>query len=146
MQLSPTTLLVAVPVFVYICCYQSWVHAEEVASFVCSSKVKPGHTNICHVLLQVEDPAANQDLVSAVFNLAGRYMLMAPAPALASGALLSLFRWSIRAVQLREAEAVRPVIVFLSRWAAPPSGSVLSDADRAVSSSMHILHGHICYL
>lgn len=83
-------------------------------------------------MLQAEDLAAKQDVVAALFNLAGRYMLMAPAPAAASGQLPSLFQWSIRAVQLREAEAVRPVIVFLSRWIAPPSGSVLTDGDRAV--------------
>lgn len=59
-------------------------------------------------------------------------MLMAPEPAVASEALPSLFQWSIRAVQLREAEAVRTVIVFLSRWIAPSSGSVLTESDRMV--------------
>lgn len=95
-------------------------------------------------MLQAGDLAAKQDLVSALYDLAGRYMLVAPEPAMASEALPSLFWWSIRAVQLREAEAVRPVIVFLSRWIAPSSGSVLTESDRMVRGihGAGVLHVH----
>ncbi|DBA84873.1 TPA: hypothetical protein ACH3X1_005892 [Trebouxia sp. C0004] len=81
--------------------------------------------------------AANQDLVTALFHLADQCILIAPALALACGALPSLFQWAIQGLQMREAEPLRKVIAFLSHWTAPTS-SLISDADKqALKDSLH---------
>ena len=76
--------------------------------------------------------AANQDLVTALFHLADQCILIAPALALACGALPSLFQWAVQGLQMREAEPLRKVIAFLSHWTAPTS-SLIADADKQAS-------------
>ncbi len=83
-------------------------------------------------LMQGRQLAANQDIVTALFHLADQCTLIAPALALACGALPSLFQWAVQGLQMREAEPLRKVIAFLSHWTAPTS-SLISDADKQAS-------------
>ena len=77
--------------------------------------------------MQEHQLAASPDLVTALFNLTDQYVLIAPAIALTSGALPSLFQWAIQALQKREAEPVRKVIAFLSHWTNPLSNLIPED-------------------
>ena len=81
--------------------------------------------------MQEHQLAASPDLVTALFNLADQCVLIAPALALSSGTLPSLFQWAIQALQMREAEPVRKVIAFLSHWANPLSNLVPEDNKQA---------------
>ena len=85
-------------------------------------------------LLQANQLASRQEHVTSLYRLADNCVLMAPAWAIASGTLPSLFQWAIQAVQLREAEPLRCVIGFLSHWAAPSSG-LLTETDKQVGSA-----------
>ena len=87
--------------------------------------------------MQGNQLTANQDLVTALFHLADQCILIAPALALACGALPSLFQWAVQGLQIREAEPLRKVIAFLSHWTAPTSG-LISDADKQASPNFLI--------
>ena len=81
--------------------------------------------------MQEHQLAASLDLVTALFNLADQYVLIAPVVALTCGTLPSLFQWAIQALQMREAEPVRKVIAFLSHWTTPISNLVPEDNKQA---------------
>lgn len=81
--------------------------------------------------VQEHQLAANPDLVTALFNLADQCVLIAPALALSSGTLPSLFQWAIQALQMREAEPVRKVIAFLSHWTNPLSNLIPEENKQA---------------
>ena len=87
--------------------------------------------------MQANQLAANQELVTSLFQLADNYMLMAPALVLASGALPSIFQWAVQGLQMREAEPLRKVITFLSHWTAPTS-TLLPETDKQVSFTVHL--------
>ncbi len=89
-------------------------------------------SNYGRFCMQGNQLAANQDLVTALFNLASLCILIAPALALACGALPSLFQWAVQGLQMRETEPLRKVIAFLSHWTAPTSG-LIPDADKQAS-------------
>ncbi len=82
--------------------------------------------------MQANQLAASQDLVTALYHLADNFVLMAPALALASVSLPSLFQWAVQAVQLREAEPLRKIIAFLSHWTSPTS-NLIPETDRQVT-------------
>lgn len=103
---------------------------ELPSSILCCSRMATKF--LSNFLMQGNQLAANQDLVTALFHLASQCILIAPALALACGALPSLFQWAVQGLQMREAEPLRKVIAFLSHWTAPTS-SLISDADKQAS-------------
>ena len=96
------------------------------------------------VVMQGNQLASHLDLVTSLFQLADTYMLVAPATALASGALPCLCQWAMQAVQLRESEPLRKVINFLTHWTNPNSGLLAEQDKKVVALTLSTVLLHAC--
>ncbi|KAA6422701.1 MAG: hypothetical protein FRX49_07236 [Trebouxia sp. A1-2] len=84
--------------------------AQPVLTRVAASPALQANATVVSALCEGNQLAANQDLVTALFHLADQCILIAPALALACGAMPSLFQWAVQGLQMREAEPLRKAL------------------------------------
>ncbi|KAK9804313.1 hypothetical protein WJX72_006272 [[Myrmecia] bisecta] len=93
--------------------------------------------------LQASGMGSQLDLLTALFSLGDRFLLLAPAVALQSPDLPSLFRWAVEAVRLKEAEPVREALMFLSHFtSAPETHAAKAHAQEYRSKAEQCMHQH----
>jgi hypothetical protein len=87
--------------------------------------------------LQQSDVALQADIVGAMFDLAGRYLVFSPSAVLQSRSLSTLITIGVSAVRLKERQGVRSALAFLGNMVSPGERLRTSPAWSTASGDIH---------